>query len=230
MPERSIDIGTYKSISEIVEATQWWNLPENAVGLLPRYLRHGVRDAAMYLKALQHHPEVIPVGVNLTDMSIGAAFHDIAKPWVDAEVWDKGKLSPIDKYLIHRHPSVSYLILSRLRDERGIIVPEVALVIALDHHERLDGSGYPNGLTGDQIPGFVQLFSVVDYVVSMAEGPKVRAYRECGMTPAEIEAFFTNDMKDKLNQTYVKSVLDLIRNGEHMEVPELEDLVSLRTT
>jgi HD-GYP domain-containing protein (c-di-GMP phosphodiesterase class II) len=232
MLETLIDIAAYKSVDAIVSASGWSELQENSFPYVRRYLKHGQRDGAMYTLALPYHPEVIPFGVTQTQMRVGAMCHDIGKPWVtdqdvDSTLWDRNGLSDEDKDTIRLHPSVSYWLLRKVQ-ARGIAVPRVALDIAIAHHERLDRSGYPHGLMGDQIPSFVQLFSVVDYVVSLAEGPKDRRYRTRGWSIQEIESFLRHEMKNKLNQEYVTTVLGFLRRGEHLNVPELEDLDSIR--
>jgi HD-GYP domain-containing protein (c-di-GMP phosphodiesterase class II) len=230
MWERLIDIAAYEYTDAIVNASGWNELDESSFKYVRRFLKHGQRDAAMYELALQHNLEVIPPGATITELGIGAHCHDIAKPWInntDKTLWDKKGLTVEDIKLIHTHPEASYQLLCDIRS-RGIAVPEVALVIARSHHERLDGMGYPKELKADQIPAFVQLFCVVDYIVSMAEGSEVRSYRDRGMTITEISSYLTNEMKCKLNQHYVASVLEIIRNGEHLTAPELEDVDSLR--
>jgi len=230
MLERLINTETYESTDVIVDASGWCELDESSFRYVRRFLKHGQRDGALFLKALQHHPEVILPGTTTADLGIGAYCHDIAKPWInnaDKTLWDKKGLTREDVELIHTHPEVSYQLLRNIK-ARGVAVPDAALVIAHSHHERLDGTGYPKGLMGDQFPDYVKLFSVVDYIISMAEGPEVRPYRDNGMSITEISAYLTGEMKYKLNQEYVASVLGLIRNGEHLCVSELEDIDSLR--
>ena len=67
--------------------------------------------------------------------------HDIGKMCVPAEILSRpGKLTSVEMDLIRQHPAQSYEIL------KGIAFPWPVPQIALQHHERMDGSGYPNGL------------------------------------------------------------------------------------
>jgi putative nucleotidyltransferase with HDIG domain len=89
--------------------------------------------------------------------------HDIGKIQVPAEVLNKpGKLSDIEFSLIKQHPQVGYDILKAIKSPWPI--PEAVL----QHHERLDGSGYPNGLKSDQIIIEARILAVADTVEAMS--------------------------------------------------------------
>jgi len=83
--------------------------------------------------------------------------HDIGKVGVPAEVLNKaGPLTPDERRLMQVHPQVGAQICAHLATlER--VVP-----VILHHHERWDGSGYPDGLAGDAIPLLARVFQVVD--------------------------------------------------------------------
>lgn len=89
--------------------------------------------------------------------------HDIGKITVPAEVLSKpGPLSKLEYGLIKAHPQVGHDVL------KGIEFPWPVAQIVLQHHERLDGSGYPQGLSGEDILLETRILAVADVVEAMA--------------------------------------------------------------
>jgi putative nucleotidyltransferase with HDIG domain len=89
--------------------------------------------------------------------------HDIGKIQVPAEVLNKpGELSELEMSLIRLHPQVGYDILKAIRSPWPI--PQTVH----QHHERLDGNGYPNGLKGDEIIQEARIVAVADIVEAMS--------------------------------------------------------------
>jgi putative nucleotidyltransferase with HDIG domain len=89
--------------------------------------------------------------------------HDIGKISVPAEILSKpGTLTDIQFALIKAHPKTGYEIL------RGIEFPYDIARIVLQHHERIDGSGYPLGLFGDDILLEARIVAVADVVEAMS--------------------------------------------------------------
>jgi len=93
---------------------------------------------------------------------MAATIHDIGKIAVPAEILSKpGKLSSVEMSIIKTHSLVGYEIL------RGIDFPWPIAEIVYQHHERLDGSGYPRGLKGDKILLEAKILAVADVVEAM---------------------------------------------------------------
>ncbi len=94
---------------------------------------------------------------------VAALLHDIGKLGIPAEILVKpGKLLPQEMELVKLHPTISYQILSKI--DFPWPVPEVVY----QHHERLDGSGYPRGLKGDGIFPEAKILAVADVVEAMS--------------------------------------------------------------
>jgi len=92
-----------------------------------------------------------------------AELHDLGKIQVPAEILVKPiKLSEIENALIRTHPQAGYDVL------KDIKFPWPIAQIVLQHHERLDGSGYPQGLKGEAILLEARIIGVADVVESMA--------------------------------------------------------------
>jgi PAS domain S-box-containing protein len=94
---------------------------------------------------------------DLQNIRRGVLLHDIGKMGIPDEILRKpGPLSEKEWDMMHQHPIFAYDML------KGIEYLEPALRIPHYHHERWDGSGYPEGLQGDEIPLEARIFAVVD--------------------------------------------------------------------
>jgi len=92
-----------------------------------------------------------------------AMLHDIGKIYVPSEILTKpGRLSEVEFMLIKNHSAAGYEIL------KSIEFPWDIATIVRQHHERLDGSGYPDGLVGDQILFEAKIIAVADVVEAIS--------------------------------------------------------------
>lgn len=114
---------------------------------------------------------------DLVELGTGALMHDVGKAYVPAEVLRKpGTLTADEWQLVRAHPQRGYEAL------RGAGADLLVAHVALQHHERWDGSGYPRGLKGDQIHLYGQICAVCD-VLDAATSP--RPYRDGAMSLPE---------------------------------------------
>ncbi len=105
----------------------------------------------------------------LVHMRRGALLHDIGKMAIpDAVLLKPGPLTPEEWDIMRRHPLTAYELLSSIAFLRP------ALDIPYCHHERWDGTGYPRGLTGQEIPLAARIFAVADAYDAMRSN---RPYR-----------------------------------------------------
>ena len=110
-------------------------------------------------------PETIIEGVEMASV-----VHDVGKIAVPAEILSKpSKLSAAEFDLIKEHSQVGYEILSQ------VTFPWPIADIIVQHHERLNGAGYPNGLRGDEIRVEARIIAVADVVEAMASHRPYRA-------------------------------------------------------
>jgi len=116
------------------------------------------------------------------DIRIAGLLHDIGKSIVPAEILNKPTtLTDLEMSMIRSHPQASHDILKRLPFRKT-----VATVI-LQHHERLDGSGYPQGLTGEEILPEAKILAVADVVEAMASHRPYRPARGLNKALEEIQ-------------------------------------------
>jgi PAS domain S-box-containing protein/putative nucleotidyltransferase with HDIG domain len=113
-------------------------------------------------------------------IEVAGLLHDIGKIYVPAEILTRpGRISEHEFAVLRDHTLAGYEILKDIEFDHPIAE------IVLQHHEKMDGSGYPQGLAGDEINIYARIISVADVVESMASH---RPYRpSLGMEKALIE-------------------------------------------
>lgn len=105
----------------------------------------------------------------LQGLRVAAQVHDIGKISIPAEILTKpGQLNPAERAMINEHAEIGYTIL------KDIPFPWPIAEIVRQHHEKLDGSGYPRGLKGGEILPEAKVLTVADIVEAMAS---YRPYR-----------------------------------------------------
>jgi HD-GYP domain-containing protein (c-di-GMP phosphodiesterase class II) len=120
----------------------------------------------------------------LLDLGIGAILHDIGKTMIRQEVLFKpGKLTDEEYEHIKEHSMLGYQILKEQPD-----IPLLSAHCALQHHERLDGSGYPRGLKGEEIHLYGQIVGVADVYDALTSN---RVYRKAFLPHEALEKLFT---------------------------------------
>lgn len=139
----------------------------------------------------------------ITNLAYGALIHDIGKINVPTEILNKpGRISNIEFQIIQTHVEHGFNI------AKGIDFPEAISVMVHQHHERLDGSGYPLGLSGDQIIMESRILAVSDVVEAMTSH---RPYRPAlGIDAALEEILKFRGLK--YDDVVVDTCIELIRD------------------
>jgi len=147
--------------------------------------------------------------MNLEDSRIehlvmAASIHDVGKMYVPADILSKpGKLSDIEWAMIKSHVEGSYEILKDLEFSQPIAL------MALQHHERLDGSGYPQGLKGEEMLLEAKILAVADVVEAMSSH---RPYRPALGTGKAFEEI-SNGRGKLFDPDVVDACLELFNSG-----------------
>jgi len=137
-------------------------------------------------------------------IEVAGSLHDIGKINIPSEILNKpGKLTEIEMNLIKTHPQIGYEIV------KNIPFPWPVSETIIQHHERLDGSGYPYGLKGDEICLYARIIGVVDVVEAMSSH---RPYRPAlGMDAALSE--ITQNQNTKYDNEVVNICIKLIQEN-----------------
>ena len=146
-----------------------------------------------------------------------ARIHDIGKLSTPSEILTKpGALRESELALVREHAEAGYDII------RGIAFPWPIADMILQHHERLDGSGYPQGLRGDEILLGARIIAVADVVEAMSSH---RPYRPSKGLDAAL-AMIESDEGKLFDPTVVEVCLRLFRAGDfhfsHTEDDQLD--------
>lgn len=133
----------------------------------------------------------------------GALLHDMGKMGIPDEILQKpGALNEEEWKVMRRHPQYAQQMLSRI----GYL--NEALIIPYCHHERWDGSGYPQGLKGEEIHLFARLFAVVDVWDALSSD---RPYRK--RMPPEVVTAYLREEAGKLFDPQIVSVFLKVINS-----------------
>mgnify|MGYP000862521427 CR=1 FL=1 len=123
----------------------------------------------------------------LEDLAVGSLLHDVGKIWINESILKKkGSLTPEEIAEIKKHPEYGQEILSRYN-----CIPAASIGVAVQHHERYDGSGYPCRLSGDDIGLLSRLVMVVDVFDALTAD---RPYRKA-LLPHEAVEIITSSTK-----------------------------------
>lgn len=136
----------------------------------------------------------------LTTLGLGALLHDIGKTKLPLSLLNKpASLSDEEFKLMKTHTDMGFKI---LKDEPGI--PLIAAHCAYQHHERLDGNGYPRGIKGNEIHEFAQWIAIADAFDAMTTH---RVYRSAMLPHQALEVLYTG-----CGHWYDKSKLEVFRD------------------
>lgn len=149
-----------------------------------------------------------------SSIALASALHDIGKMSIDDAILNKpGRLTPEEFEIMKTHTTIGADMLRNLgRNHEGSALLDYAYQIARWHHERWDGTGYPDGLKGDDIPIAAQVVSVADVydaltsvrvykdAISQEEAIRMILDGECGaFNPLLIECLL--EVRDRIAET-----------------------------
>jgi len=141
----------------------------------------------------------------ITFIHRGALLHDVGKIGIPDSILKKaGPLDEKEWMLMRRHPYIANEMLA------GIPYLKPSLDIPLYHHERWDGSGYPEGLKGETIPFAARLFAIIDVFDALTSD---RPYRKAWTKEAAL--LYIHDQAGKLFDPKLSaSFLDMMKGGD----------------
>ncbi|RIW38878.1 HD-GYP domain-containing protein [Bacillus salacetis] len=164
------------------------------------YVFHHSFNVTLYTLAIGLELGMPPKQLDL--LGLGAIMHDIGKMMVPEDILMKpGKLTYEEFKEVEKHSEYGFDLLRRLHN--------VSLLVAhcaFQHHERLDGSGYPRGLKGDEIHPFAKIIAVADVFDALTSN---RVYREAMLPHEALEILYAGSgtlFDSNVIQAFKKSV------------------------
>ena len=146
--------------------------------------------------------------------------HDIGKIGIPDKILTKpGELTPEEKAVIQTHPMVGAGILSDITQMPGIVIG------AKSHHEHYDGSGYPDGLAGEQIPEEARIIAVADAYDAMTSE---RSYRSA-FSQQKVREEMENGRGTQFDPAFLDIMLDMIDKDQNfaMHGTDADDLLGM---
>ncbi|MGI6467157.1 MAG: HD domain-containing phosphohydrolase [Sphaerochaetaceae bacterium] len=138
----------------------------------------------------------------LGELKTVGLLHDIGKIAVDKSILEKkGELSEEEWESIRRHPETGWRILGTV-GELGELSNAV-----LYHHEKVDGSGYPHGIKGDDIPLYARIIAIADAYDAMTAARSYRLQVNEKEAASEIKKYSGSQFDEKLARLFVEKVL-----------------------
>lgn len=197
--------------------------PQPLEKLIPKIYEAVTKDEYLFLKAIQrkrygtwlisHSVNVtifaVKVGIGLKydrdkllRLGLAAFLHDVGMTAVpNSIIFKHGKLNPAEFAVVKEHPLHGYELLKHLKNDYPYIVET-----ALQEQEREDGSGYPQGLSGENIHEFAKIVGIVDVFEALVHG---RAYREGFITYNAIQKIIEQRSK-QFNAKYIRALINSV--------------------
>jgi HD-GYP domain-containing protein (c-di-GMP phosphodiesterase class II) len=142
----------------------------------------------------------------LLGLYLGGILHDIGKIAIPETILTKpGELTDIEWNMIKSHPDVGY---NQILEDTDFPWPVAEMT--LHHHERLDGSGYPDGLEGDQLTTEVRILGACDVVEAMSTR---RPYREARSKERTLQVL-KEGKNEKFDPEVIEILVEMIEAGE----------------
>jgi putative nucleotidyltransferase with HDIG domain len=139
---------------------------------------------------------------DLRRLASGGLLHDIGKAAIPLSILDKpASLSADELKIMQRHPGIGAARLSQ-----GPGVSEDLIRLVRDHHEYLDGSGYPNGIMDNNIPDPVRLLTIADVYAALIERRSYKVSLTSADAVAALEA-----MRGQIDMALLRACAPVLR-------------------
>lgn len=194
----------------------------NAIELRDKYTYNHVLRINAYAQAMAK--ELGWDAARLEALEFGAILHDIGKLDVLSDILSKKEeLTPEEWEVMRRHPQVGASMIGKV----PYLAPVVPMI--LHHHERWDGSGYPYGLSGEEIPEEARLLAVIDSFDAMTTDRPYRSAMDPELALEEIKQRAGVQFDPKMVEIFqriwessvVKSIIrDQVESGDEIEGKE----------
>ena len=167
------------------------------------YTRGHSERVELYAKVLAK--EMSLSHAKIENITVAALLHDVGKIGIDESILRKpASLTPEERAIIQKHPEISVNIL------KDVKLPEIVLELILHHHERYDGKGYPDGITGENFPIEVSILGVADTYDAMTS---IRPYSP-GFTAEQTKQVIIEEKGKQFHPKVVEAFVRAYDKGE----------------
>lgn len=209
---KELFVGSLKALTSSIDAKdQYTRGHSERVALISRWLAERLAEREPLEEEQIHR------------IYLAGLLHDIGKIGIDESVLRKnGKLTPEERTCIQRHPSIGAGILRGIKQMRDI-VPGV-----LCHHERVDGKGYPDGLSGDEIPLTGKIVQLADSFDAMTSRRTYRDAMSVEHALDEIRKGLGTQFDEKIGRLFLESDVSRLweviqEGGENYDMAHFAD-------
>ena len=223
-------VGTFKDITDLkrseAELQISFNKLKMAMNSTIDAISHIVESRDPYTSGHQRRVSALASAIaesmnmpedQIDKVRMGSLIHDIGKIHIPSEILTKpGRLSNIEYEMMKAHPEIGYKILKAVD-----FIPPIAQMV-YQHHERMDGSGYPSGIHGEEILLEARIIAVADTVEAMASH---RPYRPAIGLEKALDVIREN--RGKLYDAQVVDSCLSLFNEQGFQFPHAYDVGSL---
>ena len=195
------------------------NIPDELNGESGFHVYHVRMLTELILRNLQKTGKYALTDEDVENISAAAAVHDIGKSKIPPSILNfPGKLSPLEYDIVKKHTTFGAQILENCNfDSLSSDVKQYAVDIARYHHERYDGTGYPEGLQGDQIPLCAQVVALADSYDALTSN---RSYKDAFSQDVAIQ-MICSGMCGVFNGVLTQSLIHVVNHSALVALREM---------
>ena len=194
------------------------SIPEELNGESGFHIYHVCILTKLILKQLNEDKYYSLTEDQINDISAAASLHDIGKSKIPKSILDfPGKLSPLEYDIVKKHSIFGEEIIKNSDFSLiGTEIQKYASEIARYHHERYDGTGYPDGLKGDDIPLSAQVVSLADSYDALTSN---RSYKDAFSQDVAIQ-MISSGMCGIFNEKLIDALLRVVNHSSLVSLRE----------
>ncbi len=202
-----------KSFAENKRLTDSLDSAENLLFTIAKFVEARDKNTHNHCERVTHLVTVFGKKLNLNKMQItalrrGGIIHDIGKIAVpDSVLLNEGEFTEDDWNQIRQHPVIGEQLLSELKSMESV------LPIVRSHHERWDGTGYPDALKGEEIPYLARVFQFADIYDALAHK---RSYKKAFPLQKIIKIFEQETAKGWRDPQLSKVFISMLKNDHEL--------------
>ena len=199
-----------RSLTRLKRYTDELDSAESVILSLALTIEARDRNTEGHCERLAHYATTLGKRLGLDDdqcvaLHRGGFLHDVGKIGIpDAVLLKPGPLTSSERTLIEQHTVIGDALCSKLR-----LLEDVRPIVR-HHHERLDGTGYPDRLTGDEVPLLARIMSVVDAFDAMTTERPYKSARTAAIACDELREEGRNGWKD---EAIIDEFIELLSGG-----------------